>query len=482
MTTRLLSIILFLGMWSSATALELSLETGAFKNDGKTYLETYVRVLGQSAVFAHASNSTAKQAAVELTIIISQGESIASYEKYVLNSPQVMEPKDFLDVKRFALAPGAYVLKIEAVDVNDASSNITVERIVNVDQYIKPVDLSDIQLFGKVEQALPSNPLAKNGVYMEPLNYGVVTEDISTLNIYTEVYKNTDAGALHFVKYSIHEGFLGQEGNEVMKKVKKLGTKDTEPLILQLPVGELPSGEYRVEIEVFDKSKTVVDLGSVDFVRNNAAFDLQYWKSYNKAEDYSFVSNMSADELDYALRATSPIIFEPKKSLLNYIIKDAPINAKKKFLFSVWKEKEPKNTQYHYEQYLTFAKAIDLEYNSNVGYGFETDRGYTFLRYGKPNNVLSIDQEVDAFPYEIWYYHKVEETNQTNVRFLFYNQSLVHNDYSLLHSTCRGERQDPRWEVQLYKKGLDVPNESLVDSRNVQDGWDRNARKYFNQF
>lgn len=480
--TRLLSILLFLGLYSSASALELSIETGAFKNDGKTYLETYVRILGQSAVFAPIANSTSRQASVELTIIISQGETIASFEKYVLNSPEVIEAKDFLDVKRFAIAPGPYVLKIEAVDVNDPSSNITVERIINVDQYLKPIDLSDIQLFGKVEQSLPSNPLAKNGIYMEPLSFGVVTEDISVLNIYTEVYNSMEGDALHFVKFSIHEGFLGEEGNEVMKKVKKLGAKATEPLVLQLPVDQLPSGNYRVEIEVFDKSQNIIDLGSVDFVRDNPAFDLEYWRSYNKTEDYSFVNDMTADELDYALRATSPIIFEPKKSLLNYIIKDAPINAKRKFLFSIWKEREPKNTQYHYEQYLTFAKAIDLEYNSNVGYGFETDRGYTFLRYGKPNNVLSIDQEVDAYPYEIWYYNKVDETNQTNVRFLFYNQSLVHNDYTLLHSTCRGERQDPRWEIQLYKKGLEVPSESLVDSRNVKDGWDRNARRYFNEF
>jgi|GEM_PF-6455912 len=337
--TRLLSILLFLGLYSSASALELSIETGAFKNDGKTYLETYVRILGQSAVFAPIANSTSRQASVELTIIISQGETIASFEKYVLNSPEVIEAKDFLDVKRFAIAPGPYVLKIEAVDVNDPSSNITVERIINVDQYLKPIDLSDIQLFGKVEQSLPSNPLAKNGIYMEPLSFGVVTEDISVLNIYTEVYNSMEGDALHFVKFSIHEGFLGEEGNEVMKKVEKLGTKATEPLVLQLPVDQLPSGNYRVEIEVFDKSQNIIDLGSVDFVRDNPAFDLEYWRSYNKTEDYSFVNDMTADELDYALRATSPIIFEPKKSLLNYIIKDAPINAKRKFLFSIWKER-----------------------------------------------------------------------------------------------------------------------------------------------
>ena len=128
------------------------------------------------------------------------------------------------------------------------------------------------------------------------------------------------------------------------------------------------------------------------------------------------------------------------------------------------------------------AKAVDKTYYSTVGYGFQTDRGYIFLKYGKPTNVLTVDDELDAPPYEIWFYNNLPVTSQTNVRFLFYNPSLAHNDFQLLHSTCLGEKSNLRWEVELYKS---VPKEkegNSTDATTVGPNWNRNARKYFEEF
>jgi GWxTD domain-containing protein len=464
-------------------ALEVSVESGSFKDGDKTYLEAYVRVFGRSAEFKELTTRKGYlQASVNFTFIISKNGEIVSFEKFKLNSPELKTSQDFLDVKRFAIGPGNYVLKIEAVDNHNPENKLEIERSVIVNSYSKPVEISDVQLFGKVEQSDESNPLAKNGIYMEPLNYGVVTEDIDVLNIYTEVYLNVGNKDLLFVKYGIFDGFSESGGKEVMKKVKKLDIQSSQPLILQLPVDKIPTGNYRVELEVMDKTKAVLVSKYANFTRSNAKYDMEFWTTYNDKEDYSFINYMTADEVEFGLRATSPIVFEPKKRLLDYIIKDAPLRAKRKFLFSIWKEKEPRNTEQHYLQYLTIAKAVDLEYNSNVGYGFETDRGYIFLRYGKPNSVLTIDQEPDSYPYEIWYYNQVEETTQTNVRFLFYNKSLVAKDYKLLHSTCRGEAQNPAWEVELYARGLEVQALNKIDGVQVGEGWDRKARQYFNEY
>ena len=253
-------------------------------------------------------------------------------------------------------------------------------------------------------------------------------------------------------------------------------------MLLKLPIDKLPSGNYHVLVEVFDKLKNTVDVKKIDFIRSNPEFDKEYWMSYNEDEDYSFVTDFSDEELDYALRAISAIVYEPKKSLMNFIIREAPPRARKKFLIDFWNEFSPSAPEVSYYKFMEVAKAIDIEFNSNVGYGFETDRGYMFLRYGKPSNVLSIDTEPDSYPYEIWYYNYLKETNQTNVRFIFYNKSLVHNDFSLLHSTCIGERQFPAWEAELYRKGLEVPGNNPIDDLNVQDNWQRNARRYFNDF
>jgi GWxTD domain-containing protein len=278
------------------------------------------------------------------------------------------------------------------------------------------------------------------------------------------------------------DGFSDGSGSVVFQKFKKLSTKESEPLLLHLPIDDLPSGKFHVLVEIFDKDKTILSNRKVDFIRSNPDYDIEYWKSYNANEDNSFVSDFGKDEVNYALRAISAIVYEPRKSLMNFMIKEASLRAQKKFLFDFWKDKSPGAPELSYQKYMAVAKAIDLEYNNNVGYGFETDRGYIFLRYGKPNNVLSVDTEPDSYPYEIWYYNYLKETNQTNVRFIFYNKSLAHNDYSILHSTCVGERQNPAWEVELYSKAVDVLNSNTIDARTVADNWQRNARRYFNDY
>jgi hypothetical protein len=65
------------------------------------------------------------------------------------------------------------------------------------------------------------------------------------------------------------------------------------------------------------------------------------------------------------------------------------------------------------------------------------------------------------------------------VRFLFYNPSLVTNDFQLLHSTCRGERFNPRWEVDLYSDDNLGQNNNYLDARTTEDNFNRNARRYF---
>jgi len=480
---KLFLLSIFCLSYFFAQCLEISIDTGSFKNDGKSYLETYIRIIGETIDFKNVKGQANQmQAGVELTLIISQGENIASYERYILNSPMFETPTDFLDVKRFALSEGKYTLKIEAVDINDKENKLEIKKEVVIASYLDDLNLSDVMLFGPITSSDPSNPISKNGLLMEPLTYGFVSSDIQVLNIYSEVYKKEVSKMPYFVRYAIVDGYSGGVGEVAIQKFKKLIGKTNEPLLLQLPVNELPSGKYHALVEIFDKNKLTLVSRKVDFIRSNPDYDIEYWKSYNKDEKYSFVSDLSADALNYALRAISAIVYEPKKSLMNFIIKEAPIRAQRKFLLDFWNENAPRSPELSYHKYMEVAKALDIEFNNNVGHGFETDRGYIFLRYGKPSNSLTVDTEPDSYPYEIWYFNYLKETNQTNVRFIFYNKSLVHNDYALLHSTCVGERQNPAWEIELYKKGLEVPHAHIVDDKSVEDSWQRNAKRYFNEY
>jgi len=168
--------------------------------------------------------------------------------------------------------------------------------------------------------------------------------------------------------------------------------------------------------------------------------------------------------------------------VLNIVIEQNDIPSMKNQLFSYWANKNSINPKSAYDEYMEVAKAVDYTFNWGLGYGFESDRGYTFMKYGKPTSSITIVDEADAPPYEIWYYDQFPQTNQNNVRFLFYNPSLAGGHYRLLHSTARGELFNEDWLGVLYK---DVPNSDKSTNgvtTSVSTQFSRNAETYFNDF
>ena len=130
------------------------------------------------------------------------------------------------------------------------------------------------------------------------------------------------------------------------------------------------------------------------------------------------------------------------------------------------------------------ARAVDNQFNSGLGHGFESDRGFIFLKYGRPTNLISVSDEPDAAPYEIWFYDQFPFTNQSDVKFLFYNPSYADGQYQLLHSNARGEINDPGWQIKLYQNidPRDIIGNDHLNASEVRDGNNRNAARYFNDF
>jgi GWxTD domain-containing protein len=223
----------------------------------------------------------------------------------------------------------------------------------------------------------------------------------------------------------------------------------------------------------------VIQSSYKNFQRSNPVLDLALEQNNVENYDNSFVHLIESDKLDYSLKAIVPRLTEQSSDVLYFILSNGNEQSKRYYLHRFWYNIYPDAPYVSYTKYMEIANAVDLSFRSGFGFGFETDRGRTFLKYGKPNDIIAVEDEPSAPPYEIWFYNELPETEQTNVKFLFYNPSLGNNDYTLLHSTCRGEVSNPAWEVELYRK---APGEAIgnsIDARNVQDNYNRNARRYF---
>jgi len=76
--------------------------------------------------------------------------------------------------------------------------------------------------------------------------------------------------------------------------------------------------------------------------------------------------------------------------------------------------------------------------------GWEIDRGRVYILHGEPDEIERMPSSEDRKPYEIWHFYQIEN----GVQFIFVDRSGF-GDYLLVHSTKRGELQDPTWERYL---------------------------------
>ena len=275
--------------------------------------------------------------------------------------------------------------------------------------------------------------------------------------------------------------FIDEIGNNNSRKTIKLGHKKREPksvnvLLMQMDIRNLKSGSYVLTVEIRDRDNKLLSSKEAFFQRSNPYMESDNLELDDTTEE--FVNEMSSEDLVYSLRAIAMQVKDADVEILNLILRDKKEKAMRAFLFRHWANKSPIRPEDAYQGYMRVARAADKTFRSGVGYGFESDRGNIFMKYGKPNDMVRVDNELNAPPYEIWIYESFPFTGQSRVKFLFYNPSLGGGDFRLLHSTARGEVINPQWEVELYR---DAPNDiqgtNYIDADTVQDGYLRRARR-----
>jgi GWxTD domain-containing protein len=467
---------------SDIKALDISVTSASFHSKDKIYLEVYIYVVGSSAHFDTLENGNLK-ASIDCILTIESNGQIINFDKFTLNSPESETIKDFMTLKRFSISNGSYQIKLEANDTGDKNKQFSSTNNVQINYLASAIQLSDLQLLSSISESTNEGEFNKSGYFLETAAFNFFNKDIDLLSVYLEVYNpSEDLYKAAYLRYAIYQKKTGSENSIVLQKFKKLEAKLIQPVILRVPIKEIVSGNYELIVEIRNKDKMLVDVKTISFQRSNPVLDLMV-KMENQKEgfEYSFVSKMDDETARYSLKAILPLCKGDQSSTLEEIFLSGDLNAKRYFLYNFFYERSPVDPFFAYEQFMQVANAVDKSFRSNVGYGFETDRGRIFLKYGKPIETVEVEDEPSAPPYEIWFYDRLEESKQYNVKFIFYNPSLAINDYILLHSNCNGERYNPRWEVELYSNapGGQVGNNAA--STEMQQNYRRNARRIWEE-
>lgn len=462
----------------SIFALDASVSYASFKTASQNYIEVYLKLIGNTLDYKSV-DSLNYQATAEILILLKQDSNIVQYDKYNLNSPITQTTIDFIDVKRFLVDNGTYDLEVTIRDVNREGSAKTYKKSIVIDYQGDGLLQSDIQLLSTFEVSKEVNPMVKHGYYMEPLAFNFYGKKASTLIFYNELYDTDKSiGDAFAVRYRI-EKMSNQQ--VVMVRNKKRQPKAINILLLQLDIRELASGNYRLVVEIRNRSNELLSSKSVDFQRSNPLLELENGE-YGGNLSNEFVAKLDASALRYGLKAIAPTVDDANVQVLNMVIASKDTVAQQRFLLTHWAAKNPSHPELAYEEYMKVARVVDRTFQSGFGYGFETDRGFIFLKYGKPHDIVSVNNDPTAPPYEIWAYNNFPYTNQQNVKFLFFNPSLASNDFILLHSNARGELNNPNWEADLYRKAPKDANGNDYFDDNNASFFNQNARNYLQDF
>lgn len=487
MMRYLLSFLLLTILYTSY-GIEASISHAAFKAPASSYLEVSMYILGNTVEFKPvAEDPGVRQAKVMVSIIIRQGENVAAFENYRLSSPVTTSPLHFSDVKRFSLAEGSYDLEVLIRDEFVPGDSLVYKDQISI-RFQGAVMQSDLQLLGSFSPSEEISPFVKQGFLMEALPYSYCNKKYNILSFYNEVYAGPDlTGTPYVYKYALHKAEGDIPGTEIQAVYKKRTLKEIDPVIYQVDISGLASGNYFLVVSVLNKDKEVLCSQKAFFIRSNPDKDYQLvmgaLESKTQTKEGDFTENMDSFNLRYSLRALMPLIPQSEAEVLKIVISQSDVKAMRRYLFNHYATQFPQSPGQSHEKYMEVARAVDKMYNNGFGYGFESDRGYFFLKYGKPDDIQSVNDDPSAPPYEIWFYNKLIQTNQSNVKFVFYNPSLAENGHVLLHSTARGEWNNPKWEVMLYRNASnEQEGDNYIDATRMQDNWNRHARRFYDDF
>lgn len=481
----LLLFIIQLGFISPLIS-QLDFKSGyaSFCNGEKPYIEFYLSINKQNLGLNTDSISKAN-----ITIIINNEQDTILKDNFTINIDQKIISNRAIQTIKYQIPVGKYKMFISAKDlINTSSKSKNLTGVVNLECTTTKPSISDIVICAPVKTANEETPpsFIKAGKYIEPLPLNFIRKEQKGFSVYTECYfPEQFLGEKFMVDFTVSTAETNVNNRkDIFKKAIRLKDLSAiKPVIFTLNTKSLKSGSYLVTAILRNKQLEAIQTKRTIITISNPFADVIDLKKKSKSFEDSWVHKMSNDSLNYALKAILPIISSSESEYIIAIINGKDKKAKQLSLYNHFAKQSKDYPEIAYDSYINVAKIVDKTFNSGFGHGFETDRGHVFLKYGMPDDRVSINNDPSAPPYEIWIYNHLAYTNQANRKILFYNPSLDDVNYVLLHSTIRGEIADPQWKRKLYSKAPQdfIGNDSAQDTE-VSDNVGRYADKYFEDY
>lgn len=459
---RLLSLLMFFSVSTAIYAIDISVLCAGFNSDKGNFFDVDVFVAGRT-LKQNQVDSINSVGAVKILVTFSSETMFNAIDSFLAKSKPSLDPSDIHTAKRIFLPEGFYNIVVTVVDANKTESKAVYKTSAYLDFSERKLRQSDFLLCGNINASNAENSALRfnESVYV-PIVYGVVPYSSNKLIVFNEIYNTAK-----FIKskinitYAIQSSTATQKNISVQEFIETPATKISKNVLFDLT--KVPSGSYRLSCKVTDSVGTVFSERETYFTRENfEEAETTIPTLTEKDIEKEFVGPMTDKELTYNLKALQHTIGNDDAAQFQKTITVGTLSEKKLALYTYWLKKNAALPEQAFDEFTYNIKIVEKNFGTASKAGFETDRGKIILKYGKPNDVWTVDNEFNALPYEIWIYEKVMILDQKNVRFLFFNSENKKNTYTLLHSTSKYEVSDMAWRKKLYPiNALEIKNHKV---------------------
>lgn len=347
----------------------------------------------------------------------------------------------FYDLQALQLLPGQYQLDFTVTRPNSSKSGNKKISLLVPDFSEKQLKLSDIELALGADPDSSESKFVKASRMILPNPTQIYGATSPVLYFYGEVY-NLAPGSPDNT-YNVSYVILDSLGN-IFKEYPASSNKkpgSSSVVLSGLNISTLPKGKYQLQINLEDPPS-----GSKASARK------EFWVKKETPATQLTAGEIPVpqDEKEARIVRAELSYIATQDELRMY--DQLNLTGKQSFLKEFWRKKDPDSKTPVNEFKLQFYQRI-FEANQMFSpqsddrkTGWKTDQGKIYVVYGKPDFIERHHYSRQVKPWEKWIYDNL----QGGSYFIFSDED-GYGVYRLVHSTVRGEKNDPNWERILQE-------------------------------
>lgn len=439
---------------SAQTKLDFEFDFSQFAYDSTSNFVEFYYSFNQNNMKV-VEDSSGSQIDGLLKIVITDsatGEIIVNNQykvSHLVSENEAEKNQSLIGVIGYILPEGTLICEITGSDLNNTVSSKSITDKIIVSPILQDeIGISNIQLAYKMVQGSENQNsiFYKNTFEVLPVPNLVFGKDQPVLFYYIELYHLDNLGR-DLSKLRLNQMIVNSRGQVVLNKDKYLNrSSDTRVEVGSAVISEFPTDTYTIILSLIDSlNNKGVSTSKKFFVYNPDNMIEQDQTSGDLSILATTFGSMSEEELDDIFAKAKYIATSAEIDKYNKLSNE---DGKRQYMNEFWQARDQYSETQRNEYYLEYFKRVQIandRYATLSRQGWKSDRGRVFLMYGEPSEIERYPSQIETRPYEIWQYNEIEG----GIYFVFADL-LGFSDYSLVHSTKRGELRDDNWVRRIY--------------------------------